>query len=184
VSYVYSKAEGILNNTGPTTYGKSSFYETPTNALVNTFGPLTNDRPHELKVFAGWQIPKVEVAVNGYYRYLSGRTYTPFQRFGSSAINYPTSAGRQPFLEPRGGRRLDAESYLDLRLEKVFDIGQSGRIAVYGDIQNIFNEGTVLANNTRWPNVAIAGYDDPIEFEAPTALINPRRFILGARWSF
>jgi hypothetical protein len=184
VSYVYSKAEGILNNTGPTTYGKSSFYETPTNALVNTFGPLTNDRPHELKVFAGWQIPKVEVAVNGYYRYLSGRTYTAFQRFGSSAINYPTSAGRQPFLEPRGGRRLEAESYLDLRLEKVFDIGQSGRIAVYGDIQNIFNEGTVLANNTRWPNVAIAGYDDPIEFEAPTALINPRRFILGARWSF
>jgi hypothetical protein len=183
VSYVYSKAEGILNNTGSSTYGKSSFYETPTNALVNTFGPLTNDRPHEIKVFGSWVVPTVEVNLSGYFNYLSGRTYTPFQRFGSSAINFPTSAGRQPFLEPRGQRRLDAESYLDLRIEKIFKVG-AGRISVYGDIQNVFNEGTIIAANNRWPNVAIAGFDDPIEFEAPQALYQPRRFILGARWSF
>jgi hypothetical protein len=181
LSYVYSKAEGILNNTGAATYGRSSFYETPTNALVNTLGPLTNDRPHELKAFGSWQIPTIELAVSGYYRYLSGRTYTPFQRFSSSAINYPTSAGRQPFLEPRGSRRLDAESYL----EKIFKLGGAGdRLSVYADIQNVFNEGTVIAKNSRWPNVAIAGYDDPIGFGAPQALVAPRRLILGARWSF
>jgi hypothetical protein len=185
VSYVYSKTEGILNNTGAATYGKSSFYETPTNAIVNTFGPLTNDRPHELKVFGTWQAPKIELGLSAYYRFLSGRTYTPYQRFSSSAINYPTSAGRQPFLEPRGLRRLDNESYLDLRLEKIFNLGGgNGRLAVYADIQNVFNEGTITSKNSRWPNVAIAGYDDPIEFEAPNAVISPRTFILGARWSF
>ena len=185
ISYVYSKSEGVLNNTGSSTYGKSSFYETPTNALVNTQGPLTNDRPHELKVFGSWLIPTVEVNLSGYYRYLSGRTYTPFQRFGSSSINWPTSAGRQPFLEPRGGRRLDAESNLDLRIEKVFKFGGAAdRVSIYADIQNVFNEGTVITKNARWPNVAIAGYDDPIGFEAPQALTTPRRAIIGARWSF
>ena len=173
-----------LNNTGAPTYGKSSFFETPTNALVNTFGPLTNDRPHEIKVFGTWQIPTIEVGLNAYFNYLSGRTYTPFQRFGTSAINYPVSAGRQPFLEPRGSRRLDSESYLDLRIEKIFNIASGGRIAVYADIQNVFNEGTVLSKNARWPNVAIAGYDDPIAFDAPQSLVAPRRFLLGARWSF
>ena len=185
ISYVYSKSEGVLNNQGSATYGASSFWETPTNSLVNTFGPLTNDRPHELKVFGTWQVPKIEVGLNAYYRYLSGRTYTPFQRFGSSTINFPTSAGRQPFLEPRGGRRLDAESYLDLRIEKIFKVGTgTDRISVYADAQNLLNAGTVIARNARWPEVAIAGYDDPISFDAPQELIQPRRFILGARWSF
>ncbi|HYN02428.1 MAG TPA: TonB-dependent receptor [Vicinamibacteria bacterium] len=185
ISYVYSKSEGILNNTGSNTYGKSSFYETPTNALVNTFGPLTNDRPHELKIFGSWQIPKAEVMLSGYYRYLSGRTYTPFQRFGASAINFPLSSGRQPFLEARGLRRLDSESYLDLRVEKIFKIGAgASRISVYGDFQNILNQGTVISKNARWPNVAIAGVDDPIEFEGPLSIIEPRRVLLGARWTF
>ncbi len=185
VSYVYSKSEGVLNNNGAPTYGASSFYETPTNALVNTYGPLTNDRPHELKVFGTWQIPTIEVALSTYFNYLSGRTYTPFQRFGSSAINYPVSAGRQPFLEPRGQRRLDSESYLDLRVEKIFNLGSgTNRLSVYADFQNILNEGTVQAKNARWPNVAIAGYDDPIDFEAPQAVVAPRRMLLGARWSF
>jgi hypothetical protein len=186
ISYVYSKAEGQINNgTATSTYGKSSFFETPTNALVNTFGPLTNDRPHELKVFASWQIPKVEVMFSGYYRYLSGRTYTPYQRFSSSVINYPTSSGRQPFLEPRGGRRYDSENYLDLRIEKIFNLGTgTNRLSVYGDIQNIFNAGTVVSVNTRWPTVSIAGVDDPIAFEGPLSITDPRRLLLGARWSF
>ena len=95
-------------------------------------------------MFGTWQIPTIELAVSGYFNYLSGRTYTPFQRFGSSAINYPTSAGRQPFLEPRGTRRLDSESYLDLRVEKIFKLGAgTNRLSVYADFQNVFNEGTV-----------------------------------------
>ena len=30
----------------------------------------------------------------------------------------------------------------------------------------------------------MAGYDDPIAFEGPTNVVQPRRFLLGARWSF
>jgi hypothetical protein len=184
VSYVYSKSEGYLRNNGAPTYGQETFFETPTLSLVNSFGPTNNDRPHELKVFGTWLVPKIEVNLSGYYRFLSGRTYTPFQRFGTSAINWPTSAGRQPFLEPRGSRRLENESYLDLRIEKIFEVSDFGRISVFTDIQNVFNASTVDAVNARYPNISVAGFDDPIAFEGPTNVVQPRRFLLGARWSF
>jgi hypothetical protein len=184
VSYVYSKSEGYLRNNGAPTYGQETFFETPTLSLVNAFGYTNNDRPHELKVFGTWIVPRIEVNLSGYYRFLSGRTYTPFQRFGTSAINWPTTAGRQPSLEPRGSRRMDNESYLDLRVEKIFNVSDFGRLAVFADIQNIFNASTVDAVNARYPNISVAGYDDPIEFEGPTNVVQPRRFLLGLRWSF
>ncbi len=98
----------------------------------------------------------------------------------------PASAGRQPFLEPRGNRRLDSESYLDLRVEKIFNVSGFGTtaVAVYADVQNVFNAGTVVDVNARYPNISVAGYDDPIAFEGPTNVVQPRRFLLGARWSF
>ena len=181
---VYSKSEGYLRNNGAPTYGQETFCETPTLALVNSFGRTNNDRPHELKVFATWIVPKVEVNLSGYYSFLSGRPYTPFQRFGSGDINWPTRAGRGPFLEARGNRRLENESNLDLRIEKIFNVTDFGRLSVFADIQNVFNESTMTAVNTRHPFISVAGFEDPITFEGPTTVVQPRRFRLGARWSF
>jgi len=188
ISYVYSKSEGTVNNNGSSTYGQSSFFETPTNSLVNSFGETTNSRPHEIKVFGTYQVPKIEVGINGYYRWLSGRTYSPYQRYSSSQINYPSaSQGRQPFIEPRGSRRRESESILDLRLEKIFDLGGRQRMSVFADIQNVFNEGTIVTVNERYPEASVTledGSTFPVAFEGPLAVIEPRRIILGARWSF
>ncbi len=185
VSYVLSRTRSSINNTGSNSYGQTTQFETPTNALVNAYGEPVNSRPHELKVYATWQVPRIEVGLNAYYRFMSGRTWTPAQRYGSSAINWPGfgSQGRQPLLEPMGSRRLDNESYLDLRLEKIFKFGED-RISVYADVQNVFNAGTVTAVNGRYPNLSIAGYDKPVDFGGPTAITPPRKLLLGARWSF
>jgi outer membrane receptor protein involved in Fe transport len=183
ISYVLSKAEGSIDNNGANSFGASTVFQTPTRALVNAFGRPVNDRTHEVKLYATWQIPKIEVGLNAYYSYLSGRNWTPFQRYSSRLVSYPLSSGRQPLLEPRGNRRLDSESYLDLRIEKIFRVGAgTDRIAVYADVQNLFNEGTVTAVNARNPSVSIANED--VEFGSPTAVIGPRRWLLGARWSF
>ncbi len=193
VSYVYSESTGSISNNSINTYGQKAFFESPTLSTVNTYGPTTYDTPHELKVMATYQVPRIEVGLNAYYRYLSGTTYAAYQRFTRSQINWPTSTGRQPFIETRGERRLPAESYLDLRLEKYFNIGAgTSRLAVFVDIQNVLNEGTVTATNTRYPEVSTGvPTEDPdvwtsetISFDAPTALYQPRRFLLGARWSF
>jgi hypothetical protein len=187
ISYVLSKIDSSINNTGANTYGQTSFFETPTNALVNSYGRPDFDRTHEVKVYGTWQIPKIEVGLNAYYRFLSGTTWTPYARYSSKLINWPgfASGGRQPFLEPRGDRRLDNEDYLDLRIEKIFKLGAgTDRLSVYADIQNVFNAGTVLDVNRRYPSVSIAGYDTPVGFGSPTEIADPRKFILGARWSF
>ena len=81
VSYVYSKSEGTVNNTSEGLFARSAFYETPTLALTNADGVLSNDRPHEVKAFLGYEIPKVDISVNAMFRSISGPTYTPFQRF-------------------------------------------------------------------------------------------------------
>ncbi len=200
VSYVYSKSEGTVNNSSEALFGPSRFYETPTLALTNSDGRLTNDRPHEIKAFVGYDIPKVDISVNANYRMLSGATYTPFQRFGSSTINFSVtgyyfgfSAGRQPFLEPRGSRRLPTDHVLDVRFEKVFNVAGSHRIALFADMLNITNEGTVIGRLSRVPSTTLPlppGPDTPIgtteaiAFEAPSAIRTPRQVILGARWSF
>ena len=60
-SYVYSKVEGTVDNAASSVFGyQRYFYETPTTAIVNSEGPLTYDRPHEVKIFATYQIPKID----------------------------------------------------------------------------------------------------------------------------
>jgi outer membrane receptor protein involved in Fe transport len=197
LSYVYSKTEGTITNTSRSLFrSTSNFYETPTLGLVNADGIATNDRPHEVKVFGGWEIPKIEVLLNASYRYLSGRTYAPFQVYGSSAINYSAttyywggSSGRSPFVDDRGSRRFPNESYLDLRIEKVFNIAGSHRLAVFGDFLNILDKGAVLNRNARTPSVSVllpdgSGDTASVPFEGPTGIQAPRQIMLGARWSF
>ena len=200
VSYVYSKSEGTRDNlsTGSIAAQFTPFYATPTLGLVNADGRLTNDRPHEVKAYLGYEIPKLDISVNATYRMLSGRTYTPFQRFGSSAINFSVSAyyfgyaaGRQPLLEPRGSRRLPTERVLDLRLEKVFNVAGNHRLAVFADFLNLTNEGTVTGRLTRVPSTSLflpppaePGTTEAIGFEAPSSIRAPRQINLGARWSF
>jgi hypothetical protein len=200
ISYVYSKSEGTIDNTSEALFNPfARFSQTPTLGLINADGRLTNDRPHEIKAYLGFDIPKVDISVNAAYRMLSGRTYTPFQRFGSSSINFSvtgyyfgSSAGRQPLLEPRGSRRLPTENVVDLRLEKVFKVGgRNDRLAVYADFLNLANSGTVIGRLSRVPTTSLSlpppaepGSAADVPFEAPSLVRDPRQAILGARWSF
>jgi hypothetical protein len=192
VSYVLSRTEGTVSNGSEATFGPSRFYETPTLSLVNSDGRATNDRPRELKAMLGVQVPVVEVALNAYFRSISGATYAAFQQLSSSQTSfssyYGSSAGRRPFLEPRGARRLPTQNLLDLRLEKIFNIGaRKDRIAVYADITNVFNKSVVTSVLTRVPSTSVTtgpGQTATVAFEAPGGVIAPRQTILGARWSF
>lgn len=185
LSYVWSQSEGTINNDGFNSFGTDTLFESPSRALVNAEGPLTNDRTHEFKVLASYQVPKVEVGLNAYYRFLTGRTYQPIQQFSANVINFPLSTGRRVNTEPRGSRRLDDESVIDLRLEKIFKFGgRRDRLALYADITNLFNDSLVTAVITRSPNQAIGGVDEPVDFGSPSQLIAPRQIQIGARWSF
>jgi hypothetical protein len=183
VSYVLAKATGTVNNTsGAQSSGRQ--FETPTLALVNVDGALTNDRTHEFKLLGGYQIPVVEVSVNAYFKALSGQNWTPFQRYSSGQLgSAPSSTWRQPLLAPRGSFRMPADRTFDLRLEKVFQIG-GDRVGIYADMLNLANASVITGIQTRFPSVTVTGIPNPILGGAPGSVNAPRQINLGARWSF
>ena len=185
ISYVLSKATGNVDNTSGQQIA-SSIFETPVRSLVNTEGNLTNDRRHEFKVLASYRIPKVDVSLNTFVRAMSGRNYTPFQQFTNAQLNAPASK-RQPWLEPRGSRRLPTDVTVDIRLEKEFSLGGRDRIGIFADITNMTNRSTVTSRLTRVPTTEVTvapGESVDLPFEAPGAIVAPRQAQIGFRWAF
>jgi hypothetical protein len=68
-----------------------------------------------------------------------------------------------------------------LRLEKSFKYDVH-RFSVFVDIQNLFNDDTILAVQTRYPSRTIAGAS--VQFEAPTQINTARQVTIGGRWTF
>ncbi|MBK9242855.1 MAG: TonB-dependent receptor [Acidobacteria bacterium] len=178
ISYVYSETNGTVTN-GSTSGIVSSQFQTPNLVHVNSDGLVGFDRTHEFKAFAGYQIPVVEVSANIYYRALSGTPWTPFQRVAAATFNWTGSIDLN--LEPRGSRRTESQQLLDLRLEKVFNVG-ANRFGLYVDAENLLNTGFQTSVQTRNPSVSIAG--TTVLLGGVTAINAPRQFTFGGRWSF
>ena len=103
-SYVWSETKGNINNAGRSGFGGTG-WENPTVALVNTDGLLSNDRTHEFKVMAGYNIPKIDVGINAFIRSISGGTYTPVPSSTVSSRTLNWFSSLRPNLEPLGTYR-------------------------------------------------------------------------------
>ncbi|MCA1649210.1 MAG: TonB-dependent receptor [Acidobacteria bacterium] len=182
VSYVLAKAQGTVDNTGAGNLGFSSQFETPV-GLLNGEGRLTSDFTHELKLLGSGLVPRSGIRVGVFLRAVSGQTYTPLQPIAGSILNAPQPQTVR--IEPRGSRRLPWQSTLDIRIEKVMNLGveRHGRLGIYADIRNIFNRGAALGAQARVPNVRIIGFANPVPFGAPTVIQSPRQALIGLRWS-
>ena len=181
VSYVLSKAEGNVDNSGFGPYLQGTTWNSPNTAIINNFGELTNSRRHELKAYVSYQVPRVDVLLGMTYFGLSGRPFTPFQQYSSGQLNLPGSGRRQILLERRGSRSNDFFNQVDLRAEKAFRF-EGNRFGVYTDILNLFNTNTVLTRQARFPSSTISG--ETVNFLAPLTVQGARQITFGARWSF
>lgn len=179
-SYVWSKATGDVGNTGRAGFGGTGF-RNPNTALINTNGYMENDRTHEVKIFMGYQIPKIEVGANVYYRGMSGRTYTPLNNVSGSSSVLNWTGSLNIFAGPRGSQRYEADHNVDLRLEKLFSFDVH-KFGVFMDVANLFNADTITGVQTRVPTRSINGY--PVAYKSPIAIAAPRQITFGARWSF
>ncbi len=178
ISYVFSKTSGNVTN-GAFSGVSSGQFETPNTILINRDGRVPLDRPHEFKAFVGYQVPKVEVSVNGIWRTLSGQTYTAFSRQAASRFNWTSSI--DVHLEEQGTDRVETLNLLDLRVEKVFNAGVH-RFGIYADIENVMNANASLTRNARYPTVSISG--NTVQYGAVTAVTAARQTTFGVRWSF
>lgn len=186
-SYVYSKAEGTIDNEGDdfTGFGGNSpgfggFLDTP-NSRVNYDGHLTYDQTHQVKVQGSYQIPKIGLLVAANYTYHSGATWTrqsdclltDEKGDGSLACHAFPQGPVWYFAESRGSRRLPARNELDLRLEWQKAMGP-GTLGLMLDVFNISNQGRAI----------VVGMRDGPTLGQPASVNNPRQVRLGMRYTF
>lgn len=158
-SIVYSQAKGNIGGWYDQSWGWTGSGDSP-NAFVNAEGYINIDRPLQVKLMGTAVLPW-KIYFSAYYRYESG---SPWARSASirpdaawcTANNaYRTYYGVN--IESEGSRRNRSENYLDLRLEKEFNLGSWGRLGAYIDLLNVLGYSGVsvgLNDTYRWDPVA------------------------------
>jgi hypothetical protein len=110
-----------------------------------------------------------QIGVSGSYKLQSGRNW------GRSDTFRLTGAGNETIrVEPANAHRAPNIPILDLRVDKSFKIGGTGRLVGMLDVFNITNNGTV----TNFRVTTGPRYQEII------ALLDPRIVRLGVRWEF
>jgi hypothetical protein len=172
-SYTFSRTSGLQAASGTTADGAqlstvapgNTFGRDPNN-LTNAEGRLPNDRPHVFRVMGSLQVPRSGVLVSANFQHFSGKPWA-----ASTQVSLPQGAQRI-LIEPRGSRRLESQSLLDLRVSKTLGFG-AGRVELLFDVLNVLNDtaGEALASD----NLFAAN------FAQPTVFMDPRRVMLGVR---
>jgi outer membrane receptor protein involved in Fe transport len=172
-SYVYSKAEG--NKGEGHNESQGNVFGSP-NTLVNAFGRLNLERPHQFKMQGTYEAPW-QVLLSASFTAQSGLPWARqirFLRAASPLIVVESSITVN--AEPIGSQRFDTETDLSMRAEKKFDLGGHRRLGVIADVFNLLNSSTVLGvQQTRV---------DHVDFGKPGEIPLPRTLRLGARFEF
>lgn len=179
-SYVYSKARGNIDNLSfSTTYGADNaggWLNTP-NSLVNAEGRPTYDPTHQVKLQGTYQIPAINLSLSGNYTFNSGDRWNMRSNcvlVDGECFDYNQGTTRV-FAEPRGTRKLDDYSQLDLRAEWYHPMGGGdGRIGAFLDVFNVLNHEQVTLTEDR----AGSAFGDPLSAN------QPRTYRVGLRYSW
>ena len=177
VSYTLSKTEGLEPSNGlppgngqfSSTFGGNTFGRDP-NTLTNAIGRLADDRTHAFRAMGSLPIPRTGLIVAGNFQYLTGLPWA-----ASAQVSLPQGLTRT-LLEPPGTRRLSAQTLMDLRLSRAFELAPKARVELLLDVLNAFNstaEERLVDDNLFSQN-----------FGRPSVFVDPRRAMLGVRLSF
>lgn len=178
----------LYGNTGEgfeESVGHNPPFDTP-NYFINRMGLLSWDRPLVIKLQSSVLFP-YDFVLSGFFEFSSGLPWgrtLDVQLPNSPEFEYPGNFV-SILAEPPDSRRLTSNTNLDIRLEKVFSLGDSRNLGLYIDATNIFGQsryaivndpgGRLYANGTfqRWTNYGV-----------PTGIFGVRVFKLGARFNF
>ncbi|MDL2717739.1 MAG: TonB-dependent receptor [Acidobacteriota bacterium] len=156
------------------------------NGQVNADGKLPGYSRWEGKLSASVDLPLGFLA-SGYYRFLSGETWTPYVQVRGLYKNDRSNI----FIEPRGSEKLPDRQLVDLRLSKSFTLSGSFRLSLYADAFNVFNSSTVTSVDTNWGRYnynykkpSASTFSGRAAYGAALAIETPREVRLGARFSF
>ena len=192
-SYLYGRSEG---NIGTHFNDGIGYTVSNPNQLINSFGPLSLDATHQIKVNGSVMVPwNVNLGLS--YLGISGYPWRSFVseiggQFGGSTyfqfirgVHYPaTNAAGQQYreaqvtlpIEPRGSRRVDFRNVLNLRIEKTFTFAGDRRLGVLVDVLNVLNNSAV----THIQNQRL----EFVNYGLPELIESPVRARFGLRFMF
>lgn len=157
------------------------------NGFVNADGNLPYNSEWVFKLAASVDLPW-EIMASGFYQYRTGEYWTPYVRVRGLLENDRTGV----YMTPRGSQQLDDRSFLDLRLEKSFGLGEGLELTIMVDAFNVLDEDKATSVDTRWGDYlyqwdahpeesewrASGSYGEELSFQSP------REIRLGAKLTF
>jgi hypothetical protein len=169
-SYTYSRSQGSTENpqiSGP------DFDVYPAH-FVNTYGYLSDDRRHRVKLKGFVKLPR-EVSVGFNAVYESPFDYSVLQNLDPPL--YGTT-----FLEPRGSRRANSTSVLEIELRKGFRVGGLD-LELIGTVENVLGTEKPVAV-CQFASGCTSADGDDLALGQPTDFQPPRRYEVGFRMVF
>jgi outer membrane receptor protein involved in Fe transport len=144
------------------------------NAYVNVDGRLKSDVEWQFKVQAIYRFPAGFLASANF----TSRSGAHLVRRTRDLRDLTLIPENTPILlQPRGENgRLESLTILDLRLQKDFKIGATSGVSLFADAFNLFNSDTTEG--------VITSLVESSSFLYPNNVVNPRRFMLGAKLHF
>jgi len=144
------------------------------NDLTNARARLANDRPHVFRVMSSVDVPKTRFALSANLQHFSGKPWAAV-----AVVRLNQNPSQRILLEPRGSRRLESQTLLDLRLSRPIVISGSTRIELLFDVLNALNEDAAesIGNDTLVTETQTAAPT----FGQGNAFVDPRRVMLGIR---
>jgi hypothetical protein len=176
-SYTLSKTEGLQPSSGSSpgqgqyssTLGGNPFGRDP-NTLTNATGRLSDDRTNVFRVMGSVPIPGTGAIVAANFQYLTGLPWA-----AATPVSLPQGLTRI-LLESPGARRLSSQTLMDVRVSRPIELGRNTRIELLLDVFNALNSAAEerLADDNLFSQ----------NFGHPSVFVDPRRAMLGVRFSF
>jgi outer membrane receptor protein involved in Fe transport len=177
-SYTVSKTEGLQPSSGlspgqgqfSSTFGGNTFGRDP-NTLTNAIGRLSDDRTHVFRVMGSLPVPRTRVIFATNFQYLTGLPWA-----ATAQVNLPQGGVTRILLEAPGTRRLSSQTLMDIRLSRSIELARKTRVELLFDVFNTFNSTAEeqLADDNLFSQ----------NFGRPSVFVDPRRAMLGVRFSF
>ena len=192
-SILYSAFRGNTDPGYSATEGESGMFDNP-NVMINSYGPLSFDRPFQLKLIGSVMLP-LDIVFTGYFQALSG---SPWGR-DIGRVYFPDSIAdnaQESYIgvsaEVDGERRDPPYTMLDIRIEKSFNIGDFGKLSLYLDAFNLGGRSgySITANPAPyiWPPegraAADVDYEPSSTYGDVTSCYGVRSVRFGMKLSF
>jgi hypothetical protein len=128
------------NNLSSTSIASSSDLNNP-NLLYNAVGAIEQDSTYQFRINGTYPLPG-KIKLSGNYQHLTGLPFNPTYTVNTKIDPKLTQLSQNILLFKPGTERLPSLQLLDLRVSRVFAVGERWKFEPMADLYNVLNVNT------------------------------------------